>query len=62
LEYPHYTRPQVWKGRAVPEVLVSGNHERIRAWRLAQAEEMTRRRRPDLWAKYEAARNRSVVR
>jgi tRNA (guanine37-N1)-methyltransferase len=62
LEYPHYTRPQVWKGRAVPEVLVSGNHERIRAWRLAQAEEMTRQRRPDLWAKYEAARNRSVVR
>ncbi|MGB8275935.1 MAG: tRNA (guanosine(37)-N1)-methyltransferase TrmD [Alphaproteobacteria bacterium] len=56
LEYPHYTRPQVWKGRAVPDVLVSGNHEKIRAWRLAEAEEITRRRRPDLWAKYAKAR------
>lgn len=52
LEYPQYTRPQVWKGRAVPEVLVSGDHERVRAWRLARAEEITRERRPDLWAQY----------
>ena len=52
LEYPHYTRPQTWGGRAVPEVLVSGHHERIRAWRLAEAERTTRERRPDLWARY----------
>jgi tRNA (guanine37-N1)-methyltransferase len=56
LEYPHYTRPQRWRGREVPEVLVSGHHERIRAWRLGQAERMTRERRPDLWARYVAAR------
>ncbi len=55
LEYPHYTRPQQWKGRGVPEVLVSGHHEKIRAWRVSQAEEVTRRRRPDLWARYVAA-------
>lgn len=52
LEYPHYTRPQVWKGRKVPEVLTSGHHGKVRAWRLAQAEEITRRRRPDLWRRY----------
>jgi tRNA (guanine37-N1)-methyltransferase len=56
LEYPHYTRPQEWKGRAVPEILVSGHHERIRAWRLEQAEQLTRERRPDLWARYVARR------
>lgn len=54
LEYPHYTRPREWNGRAVPEALLSGHHERIRAWRRARAEEITRRRRPDLWARYEA--------
>jgi len=54
LEYPHYTRPQEWQGRMVPEVLLSGHHERIRAWRLAMAEDITRRRRPDLWARYRA--------
>ena len=52
LEHPHYTRPQTWNGMAVPEVLLSGHHARIAAWRLAQAEEITRRRRPDLWARY----------
>ena len=52
LEYPHYTRPQSWGGRAVPEVLASGHHEKIRAWRLAEAEKITRERRPDLWARY----------
>jgi tRNA (guanine37-N1)-methyltransferase len=52
LEYPHYTRPQTWCGRAVPEVLASGHHEKIKAWRLAQAEQVTRERRPDLWARY----------
>jgi len=52
LEYPHYTRPQLWQGRAVPEVLVSGDHQRVRAWRQAQAERLTRERRPDLWQRY----------
>lgn len=56
LEYPHYTRPQAWEGRAVPEELLSGHHERIRAWRRRQAEEATRQRRPDLWARYAAAK------
>src|SRR5262249_49592778 len=51
LEYPHYTRPQIWRGRAVPEVLVSGHHENIRAWRRQEAERATRERRPDLWAR-----------
>jgi tRNA (guanine37-N1)-methyltransferase len=55
LEYPHYTRPQSWKGRDVPDVLLSGHHERIRTWRRRQAEELTRQRRPDLWARYVAA-------
>ncbi len=53
LEYPHYTRPQNWCGREVPEVLLSGHHKRIAAWRLDQAERITRDRRPDLWAAYE---------
>ncbi len=52
LEYPHYTRPQSWAGREVPDVLISGHHEKIRDWRLAMAEEITRKRRPDLWARY----------
>jgi tRNA (guanine37-N1)-methyltransferase len=56
LEYPHYTRPQEWQGRAVPEVLVSGNHERIRVWRRGEAEAATRTRRPDLWQRYVAAK------
>src|SRR5437868_12057316 len=50
LEYPQYTRPQVWEGRAVPEVLISGDHGRIAAFRRAEAERLTRERRPDLWA------------
>ncbi|MSO91348.1 MAG: tRNA (guanosine(37)-N1)-methyltransferase TrmD [Acetobacteraceae bacterium] len=52
LEYPHYTRPTDWRGRRVPEILLSGNHAAIAAWRRAQAEEITRERRPDLWATY----------
>jgi len=52
LEYPHYTRPQVWNGQAVPDVLISGHHENIRAWRQAQAEDITKQRRPDLWSRY----------
>jgi tRNA (guanine37-N1)-methyltransferase len=61
LEYPHYTRPQIWNGRPVPEVLLSGHHERIRAWRLAQAEAVTRERRPDLWARYVAEKEKGLV-
>ena len=52
LEYPHYTRPQLWQGRAVPDVLVSGDHQRVRAWRQTEAERLTRERRPDLWRRY----------
>ncbi|MFN8719928.1 MAG: tRNA (guanosine(37)-N1)-methyltransferase TrmD [Rhodospirillales bacterium] len=55
LEHPHYTRPADWQGRAVPEVLVSGHHERVRQWRQAEAERITRQRRPDLWQRYAAA-------
>ncbi len=50
LEHPHYTRPQEWEGRAIPEVLVSGNHRKIAEWRRAEAEKLTRERRPDLLA------------
>jgi tRNA (guanine37-N1)-methyltransferase len=50
LEYPQYTRPQVWEGRAIPEVLTSGDHARVAAWRREQAERLTKSRRPDLWA------------
>ena len=53
LEYPHYTRPADWCGRPVPDVLMSGHHEKIRAWRKQQAEETTKSRRPDLWAVYQ---------
>ncbi len=52
LEYPHYTRPDPWAGRDVPEVLKSGHHAKVQAWRKTQAEEVTRTRRPDLWARY----------
>jgi len=52
LEYPHYTRPHTWDGRDVPEVLVSGDHAKIRDWRLSQAETVTKERRPDLWDSY----------
>jgi tRNA (guanine37-N1)-methyltransferase len=55
LEYPHYTRPAIWHGRTVPDTLVSGDHGRVRAWRRAQAELLTRQRRPDLWERYCAA-------
>jgi tRNA (guanine37-N1)-methyltransferase len=50
LEHPHYTRPAEWEGRAIPEVLLSGNHAAIDRWRQAEAERITRERRPDLWA------------
>ncbi len=50
LEHPQYTRPQVWEGREIPAVLTSGNHENVREWRRIQAEELTKARRPDLYA------------
>jgi tRNA (guanine37-N1)-methyltransferase len=53
LEYPHYTRPQEFEGAAIPPVLLSGDHARIAAWRRAEAETLTRARRPDLWTLYE---------
>ena len=56
LEYPHYTRPQEWEGRTIPEVLRSGDHARIAAWRKQRAEEDTRSRRPDLWERHRGAR------
>jgi tRNA (guanine37-N1)-methyltransferase len=51
LEYPQYTRPQLFEGRAIPDVLTSGDHQRVAAWRQAEAERRTRERRPDLWAR-----------
>ena len=52
LEYPQYTRPREWRGRTVPEVLVSGDHKKVKAWRRHKAKAITRERRPDLWARY----------
>ena len=59
LEYPHYTRPRTWCDRDVPEVLLSGHHEKVRAWRQAKAEEITRKRRPDLWDRFDQDRDPS---
>ena len=52
LEYPQYTKPQIWEEKSVPEVLLSGDHAKIKDWRLSQSEAITRDRRPDLWQKY----------
>ena len=52
LEYPQYTKPQKWEEKEVPDVLLSGDHAKIKDWRLSQSEDITRRRRPDLWKKY----------
>ena len=52
LEYPQYTKPQLWEEKNVPEVLLSGDHSKIKDWRLSQSEAITRHRRPDLWQKY----------
>jgi tRNA (guanine37-N1)-methyltransferase len=60
LEYPQYTRPQEWEGRTIPEVLRSGDHAKIAAWRKSQAEETTRLRRPDLWERYSGGPVRSA--
>ncbi|HQT66990.1 MAG: tRNA (guanosine(37)-N1)-methyltransferase TrmD [Rhodospirillales bacterium 20-60-12] len=55
LEYPHYTRPAVWAGRPVPDILLSGNHQAVAAWRRTQAEAATKSRRPDLWNRHIAS-------
>ena len=52
LEYPQYTKPQIWEDKGVPDVLLSGDHAKIKDWRLSQSEAITRDRRPDLWQKY----------
>lgn len=59
LEYPQYTRPQIWEGRIIPEVLRSGDHAKIAAWRKQRAEEDTRLRRPDLWERHRDAPDQS---
>jgi len=56
LEYPQYTKPQVFEKKSVPEVLISGDHAKIKDWRLSQSEAITRDRRPDLWQKYKKAK------
>lgn len=60
LEYPQYTRPQEWEGRTIPEVLRSGDHAKIAAWRKSKSEEITRLRRPDLWERHEGVRDQSA--
>jgi tRNA (guanine37-N1)-methyltransferase len=52
LEYPQYTRPQTFEGRPIPDILLSGDHAKVAAWRRAEAEALTRDRRPDLWAQW----------
>lgn len=59
LEYPLYTQPREWNGMAVPEVLTSGHHAKVKAWRRAEAETVTRERRPDLWARYLETKERA---
>jgi tRNA (guanine37-N1)-methyltransferase len=58
LEYPQYTRPQIWEGQAIPEVVVSGDHAKVAAWRRAEAERLTALRRPDLWAAHAAGKHK----
>jgi tRNA (guanine37-N1)-methyltransferase len=53
LEYPHYTRPALFEGQGIPEILTGGDHGKVRAWRQAEAERLTKARRPDLWAAYQ---------
>lgn len=61
LEYPQYTRPPLWEGQPIPEVLLSGDHGKIAAWRRAEAERLTRERRPDLWARHFGAPAKPVT-
>ena len=60
LEHPHYTRPQVWEGREIPEILLSGHHAKIAEWRLSQAERLTKERRPDLWRAHTSGTERAA--
>jgi tRNA (guanine37-N1)-methyltransferase len=60
LEYPQYTRPQMWEGRMIPQVLRSGDHAKVAAWRKAQSEADTRLRRPDLWERHTGVRVQSA--
>jgi tRNA (guanine37-N1)-methyltransferase len=60
LEYPQYTRPQAFEGRPIPEILISGDHAKVAAWRKAEAEALTRSRRPDLWAKRQGQRKNTT--
>ena len=60
LEYPHYTRPAMWEGRRIPEVLRSGDHAKIAEWRQARSEDDTRLRRPDLWERHLGVRVQSA--
>ena len=62
LEYPQYTRPQLFEGRGIPEVLTSGDHAKVAAWRRAEAERLTRERRPDLWEAYRDAQEALIFR
>jgi tRNA (guanine37-N1)-methyltransferase len=62
LEHPQYTKPAVWEGRAIPEVLLSGHHAKIAAWRREMAERLTKERRPDLWRAYCERRGRDPER
>ena len=57
LEHPHYTRPRTFEGRVIPEVLLEGNHEKVRAWRLREQQRITRERRPDLWQSYKTQKS-----
>jgi tRNA (guanine37-N1)-methyltransferase len=59
LEHPQYTKPAIWEGREIPEVLLSGHHGKIEAWRKAQSEALTRERRPDLWEAYQARKDKN---
>jgi tRNA (guanine37-N1)-methyltransferase len=61
LEYPQFTRPQLWEGRPIPDVLTSGDHAKVAAWRRAEAERLTRERRPDLWAAHSAALDKAKI-
>ena len=56
LEYPQYTKPQKWEKKEVPEVLLTGDHAKIKDWRSTQSRDITRRRRPDLWKKYKESK------
>lgn len=62
LEYPHYTKPRIWRGLEVPEILLSGNHKLIDEWRLREAEKKTKETRSDLWLKYKTTQKKDVDR